>query len=56
MKVYVVSPDYDVEGYGEPEAAFSTMEKAIAYAAEFKKKRHTARSVFDLEVDEEETK
>jgi len=53
MKIWVVLPGYDYEGYGEPEAAFSTAKAAELYIEKQRKRRLGGREAFELEVDDE---
>jgi len=53
MKVYIVLPDYDYEGYGEPIAAFTSKEAAEKCAADEKAKSRFCgfTEIFELELD-----
>lgn len=49
MKVYIVILDYTYEGYGEPQAAFTSEQKAKDYIRE-KYKIWDTPEIFELEL------
>lgn len=53
MKVYIPIQDFPYEGYGEPEVAFTTLEKAQVWAEAYKKAYWGTYlyEIFELEVE-----
>lgn len=51
MKIFIVIPDYDYDGYGEPEAAYSNRESAEE-AVKKNAKGSAPREIIELELDQ----
>jgi hypothetical protein len=51
-KIFIISRDYDYDGYSEPLKAFDSEEKAKAYTAEKNKdNNHYALEYYELEIE-----
>ena len=51
MKVWVLVPDFDYEGYGKPEFVFSSRELADAKLHDLLKTSSCPFEIFEFEVD-----
>ncbi len=52
MKVFIIAGDYEEDGFGEPEGAYSTLELAQAAQSRLSEYYIYARKIFELELDE----
>ena len=51
MNVYIVVRDWEYEGYGEPEKAFDTEEKAQVYLDMRENNSYRKFEIFELEIE-----
>lgn len=51
MKVWIVMPDYEYDGWGEPRSAHSSRELADAAVADLIVRGFGPSEIFELEID-----